>query len=114
MKNVLAIGMCALLLAAGAMGCAAVMYRAPVIPPTGSAFNQTTAPMDTDFNSTEVGGMKRGEAAATSVLGLLSFGDASVGEAARNGGITTIEYADSKLLNVLGLYVQYTTTVYGR
>ena len=100
-----------MLLAPVGTGC--VVYRAPVIPPIGSGFNQTTAPISTSFDAA---GMerKKGKASSVAILfGLFSFGDASAAEAARNGNITTIAYADSKLLNVLCLFTQYTTIVYG-
>lgn len=112
MKYVLILVICVPLLS-GMAGC--VAYRAPVIPPVGGAFNQTSVPMDITYRSTAVGNKetKVGKASSVSVLSLFAFGDASTAAAARDGNITKIRYADSKLLNVLGLFVQHTTVVFG-
>ena len=96
-------------------GClsACFFYRAPVVPPVAGTFNSTSAPMNLHLRSTELG-PKRGEATATCILGLISFGDASIGQAARNGNIKMIKHADSELLIVLYvLYASHTTVVYG-
>ena len=58
-------------------------------------------------------GMKRGEAKATSILGLFAFGDASIETAARNAGITKITHVDYESQQVLGLFASFTTVVYG-
>jgi len=91
-------------------GCS--FYRAPVLPPLGSGFTQISAPMNLRLRATEVG-PKRGRAESVSIIGLFSFGDASIAEAARNGNITTVKHADTECLNVLGLYIQHKTCVYG-
>ena len=60
--------------------------------------------------------------ASTSKVGTAEFtgiicfatGDSSVKKAMDNGGITKIHHVDYKVMNVLGgLYVKYTTVVYG-
>lgn len=56
---------------------------------------------------------KVGKSQATSVLGLVATGDASIQTAARNGGITKIKYVDYEVENILGIYGKYTTIVYG-
>lgn len=56
---------------------------------------------------------KVGVAKATSVLGLVATGDASIKAAAANGGIRNIKYVDYDSKNILGIYGEYTTTVYG-
>ncbi len=44
----------------------------------------------------------------------VATGDSSVRKAMENGGITKIHHVDYKVTNVfLGLYVKYTTVVYG-
>ena len=91
-------------------GC--TFYRAPVVPPLGGAFNITSAPMDLEYHSTDLG-VRHGEASSISVLGLFSFGDSSIAAAAREGRIQTVHHADSKLLNVLVIFVRHTTVVYG-
>jgi hypothetical protein len=95
----------------GCWGCG-VSYNAPVIPPTAGGFNNTSVPMDLSFDTTTLGS-KQGEASAVAVLGLFSFGDATIGTAARKGDIQTIHHVDSRLLNVLGIYRSHTTIVYG-
>jgi len=109
MKLLLRLGVLALLLA-WASGCFA--YRAPVVPPIAAAFNSTSAPMNLNFDATELG-PKQGKASATTIMGLFSFGDASIAQAARNGNIKTVKHADSDLLNVFGIYASHTTIVYG-
>jgi len=56
---------------------------------------------------------KVGVAKATSVLGLVATGDASIKAAADNGGIRKIKFVDYDSKNILGIYGEYTTTVYG-
>lgn len=58
-------------------------------------------------------GGKTGKAEASSILGLIATGDASIAAAARNGGIRTIHTADTHVTNILGLYATYTTVVTG-
>lgn len=87
-------------------------YRAPVVAPLAAGFNNTAVPMNLRFRSTPLGS-KQGKASAVQVLGLVSFGDATIGTAARNGNINTVYHADSELTNILGLYVKHTTIVYG-
>ncbi|MDD3987612.1 MAG: TRL domain-containing protein, partial [Candidatus Omnitrophica bacterium] len=52
-------------------------------------------------------------AKSTSILGLVATGDSSIKTAASNGGIKTIKYVDYDAKNILGIYGEYTTTVYG-
>ncbi len=85
---------------------------APVIPPPGFLFSDTAAPIDTDMNKTPVS-QKSGESSSYCVLYLFAFGDASVHQAALNGGLKTVDHVDYKYLNVLLLYQSFTTVVYG-
>jgi len=103
-----AAGICALLFAAGCT----VSYSAPVMPPGGAVTN-ITAPMSTEFGEGVPASMKQGRATATSILALVSTGDASVEAAARNGGLSTIHYADYSFMSILGLYTKFTTIVHG-
>jgi len=84
----------------------------PVMPPYGGAFNNTGAPLNLKLHGTELG-TRQGRATAACVLGLISFGDASIAEAARQGGIREVTHADAEFTNLLGLYTTYTTVVYG-
>jgi hypothetical protein len=63
--------------------------------------------------SGDVSYSKVGKATSTSILGLVATGDASIRTAAANGGIKTIKYVDYEVENILGVYGQYTTVVYG-
>ena len=56
---------------------------------------------------------KRGEACVISVLAIASGGDASIGAAKANGGITKVASVDYDVMNVLGVYGQYCTVVKG-
>jgi len=56
---------------------------------------------------------KVGVAKATSILGLVATGDASIKAAMANGKISKIKYVDYDAKNILGVYGEYTTTVYG-
>ena len=56
---------------------------------------------------------KVGVSKATSILALIATGDASIEAAAKAGNIKTIKYVDWSAKNILGIYGEYTTTVYG-
>jgi hypothetical protein len=88
------------------------------MPPLGLAFANQRAPLTIDFDETPIGS-KHGTAAVTFVqdpllTGInLAWGDASVETAAEEGGINTVHYADYEVLNVLGIFVRFTTHAYG-
>jgi hypothetical protein len=46
-------------------------------------------------------------------LFLFGWGDASIEQAMKNGGITQIKHMDYRLFNVLGIFQQFTTIVRG-
>lgn len=56
---------------------------------------------------------KVGTSKATSILGLVATGDASIKTAMANGGISKVKFVDYESKNILGLFGEYTTTVYG-
>lgn len=58
-------------------------------------------------------GRKTGEATATTILGLVANGDASIETAAKNGGITQIMTVDHRSYSILGIYATFTTIVTG-
>ncbi len=100
----------ALVLSVFSLGCTLI---APVVPPPGLVFNQTKAPISTDFDKTPVG-TRQGTASATSMLwGLLAFGDCSIATAARNGNLTKIYHADYEFFNIIGIYTKTTVIVTG-
>ena len=88
--------------------------RAPFVPPTGSVFSQINAPLDVDFQNTDLSGLKKGTAETISILGLFATGDVSSQAAAQNGGITKIMHADYEYFNVLGVFQKTTVIVYGK
>lgn len=91
--------------------CAGV-YVAPVAPPSGLLFADYSAPLDIDADQSKRGN-KMGTSSVESILGLVATGDASIAEAARNGGITTIRHVDYQFKNLLGIYSKFTVVVYG-
>lgn len=86
---------------------------APLMPPLGQIYSNVTAPLDLDYQDTDTGSLKTGEATVTCFLGLFSFGDASTQTAAAAGGLSTIEHADYKYFNFLGIVQKTTVVVYG-
>lgn len=91
---------------------AAVILNGCATPyPMGMIYTEIKAPVgagDGGLSYSKIGTSK-----ATSVLGLVATGDCSIKAAAANGGIKNIKYVDYDAKNVLGVYGEYTTTVYG-
>jgi len=94
----------ALALIAPMIGCAGA--AAPV---NGFLFSDVYGPVDSEG---AVGG-KKGEACATSYLGIIGTGDASIATAAGNGGIKTVTNVDHHTTNLLGLVAKFCTIAYG-
>lgn len=79
-------------------------------PVTGFLYTDVKAPITaTDATSSS----KVGTAEASSVLGWVATGDASIEAAAKSAGITTIHHVDYHAKNILGIYATYTVYVYG-
>ena len=97
----------ALFLAGGIVfsGCASV--KTPVM---GLIYTDVKAPEAVTSNA---GKSKVGTAAATSIMGLIAQGDASIETAAKSAGITKIHHVDYHSTSVLGIYSTFTVTVYG-
>lgn len=91
---------------------AALMLSACATPyPAGIIYTEVKAPVGAGD-----GGMsysKVGTAKCTSILALVALGDCSIKAAANEGSIKTIKYVDYDAKNILGIYGEYTTTVYG-
>jgi hypothetical protein len=87
-------------------GCA-ISTRAPV---TGFIYQGTEANEQVTSNT---GAAKRGEACASSILGWVATGEASISAAAKAAGITKVAYVDSTHFGVLGIYAEYCAVVYG-
>ncbi|HLC16220.1 MAG TPA: TRL domain-containing protein [Thermodesulfovibrionia bacterium] len=87
--------------------------QAPVVPPMAILYTGIEAPLDVDFNNTDLG-KKEGEASCTSIMSMVAWGDCSTRKAAENGSITTIKHSDYKFNNyVLGFVQILTIRVYG-
>jgi len=93
----------------GLTGCAGFAFSSQ-----GVAAGFLYADAGTGYHATDNDlGKKRGEACASSILGLVTTGDASIRAAADAGGITQIASVDSTITNILGLYAKYCTVVSG-
>jgi hypothetical protein len=88
----------------------AACYRAPVQPPIGMIYNNTTAPL---FGGDGIGD-KSGTAYSECVLGVAGWGDCSIQAAAKQGGISEIMSTDYTIENYLGVYQKFTTIVHGK
>lgn len=80
---------------------------------TGCVYTDIRVPMSTEFHNTQTA-KKMGESSSRSVAWLVAWGDAGLQQAATNGQLSTLAYADQAFINILfGLYMQRTTIVYG-
>lgn len=103
MKRVLAILFVGVFAAGSFSGCTGVS------PINGSIYTDVKGPVSM---GTATGSSKVGEAKATSIVGV-ALGDASIETAMKNGGITKVHHIDTKVRNILGVYAEITTIVYG-
>jgi hypothetical protein len=62
----------------------------------------------------EGSGNKTGQACASSILGLVATGDASIAAAKEDGGISEVAHVDHDNFQILGLYATTCTVVTGR
>jgi len=58
-------------------------------------------------------GTKEGKSCATSVLGIVATGDASIQAAKNNGGITKVTHVDHSAKNYVGFYSEWCTIIRG-
>ena len=100
MKNLLAIGVAALVLG----GCASYA-------PMGVAFTNGSNGVTANNN---VSPSKSGKACMNSIFGLVAWGDASVAAAKRDAQIKDIATMDYTAFNVLGIWGEYCTVVKGQ
>lgn len=102
MKKVSSIvAVCALLVTA--VGCATTY-------PRGSLYTDVGLPVNATSNGQ---GSKVGTASATSILGLIATGDATIEAAKQNGNISEVTHVDWDAHSILGIIGTYTVTVYG-
>jgi len=86
--------------------------HAPFAPDGGLFYTDVKAPLSLEYNKTKVSS-KVGESSAISVLYLVGVGDASVEEAAKRAGITTIEYVEYRYQRVYFFFSKTTVYVHG-
>lgn len=99
-------------------GCAGSFnYQAPVVVPSGAIYQKTIAPLShkTPFQVSEKVGTAKAEYLYVPIHPVLSvsYGDASVNSAAKNGGIKKIHHVDYQRTNILGIYSTIEVFVYG-
>ena len=87
-------------------GCAAT-----VSPVTGFWYTNVDGPITATSAPEEAS--RVGRASATSVLGIIATGDASIQQAARNGGISEIHHVDFEARSYIGVLAEFTVVVYG-
>ncbi|MGA2090914.1 MAG: TRL-like family protein [Endomicrobiales bacterium] len=86
-------------------GCATV-----ATPLAGGIYMDVKAPLAATNSSAS---SKMGTSTASSILGLVAMGDASIQAAAKNGNITKISHVDYHSTSILGIYSTFTVEVYG-
>lgn len=96
-------------------GC--VPMKLPVMPPQGGIYTHVKMPLSTDFHATPVR-EREGEARTLFFREPLygtsyAWGDASIEEAAREGQLQTVSYADAEVLTVLGIFGRFKVRAYG-
>ena len=96
-------------LVVGACGIVLLAGCAMVTPMNGSLYTGRKGPV---AMGDAKGMSKVGTATATAIIGIAT-GDASISAAMHNGGITKVHHVDTEVKNILGVYAEYTTTVYG-
>ncbi len=89
------------------VSCGAAYAISPVL---GALYTDVKAPLTA---TSHTGSSKVGTAGATSILGIIATGDASINAAAKSAGITKISYIDYHTMSILGIYAKYTVYVYG-
>lgn len=83
------------------------MVSAPVM---GTIYTDVKAPLAVTSNANS---SKVGTSEATSILGIVATGDASIDAAAKSAGITKIHHVDVQSFSVLGIFARFTVYVYG-
>lgn len=88
---------------------------ATISPFIGAVYTQVKYPHNNAVVSSDGSiGTKIGKSTAYYLLGVAAFGDASIQEAARMGGITEIKTVEHEYMSLLAIiYGQYTTIVTG-
>ena len=92
---------------------AATVLAGCIVPSPVAGGLYTNAKGPVTATASTAGFSKVGTATATSILGLIGTGDASIDAAMRNGGITKIHHVDYEAMQFLGLFGKLTVIVYG-
>lgn len=100
-----------LLLSVLLTGCGAFSTGSPVV---GIVATNVQAPVAVNPGEFDIYRLKVGSSSATSILGLIATGDASIRAAVVDGGISEIYFVDSEIKGLLGIFVTYTVVVYGK
>ncbi len=79
-------------------------------PLAGGIYNETKYGFDA---TDEAGASKEGKACATSILGWVATGDASIHAAKTAGGITKVASVDHSAKNIVGVFGEWCTIVRG-
>ena len=79
-------------------------------PVVGTTFNETKYG---NIATAETSTTKEGKACATSILGWIAQGDASIVAAKANGGVTKVTSVDHYAKSILGIYGEWCTIVKG-
>ncbi|MFY9270732.1 MAG: TRL-like family protein [Candidatus Manganitrophaceae bacterium] len=87
-------------------GCAMAPF-----PLTGFLYTEGKAPYHAVENATAG---KSGKACATSILGIVATGDASIEAAMKAGGITKVAAVDYSNKSILGLWAEFCTIASGQ
>jgi hypothetical protein len=103
LRSIALIGL--IIMAFAANGC--MIVQTPVL---GALFTEAKYG---DVATSETGN-KEGKSCATSILGLVAQGDASIAAAKANGGITTVSVIDHTAKNILGIMGEWCTVVRGK
>lgn len=90
-------------------GCAGAAFMGQGVA-QGFLYSDVTVPRHATENQV---GKKKGEACATSILGIVTTGDASIRAAADAGGIKEIAAVDSSIRNIIGIVATHCTIVSG-
>ncbi len=95
-------------------GCA-VAWQVPVDPPRGILFSQYRAPLTANFGEVPVS--EKVGTASTFYVNFFGYDfawdDARIEAAAREGGLSRVDYADYEVMQILGIFAQFTVRAYG-
>ena len=93
------------------VGCASY-YPMGIVYTSGNYNNGNVAVDATNITGSRIS--RVGKACATSVLGLVAWGDNSVATAKDKGGLSKVNDIDYEVDNLLGIYGKYCTIVRGQ